>query len=126
MIPAELVDGRWCDSGAGLLVAEENQGTDAGAHKPEGTMIGRSTRAGDFKAALGYVLKKPGAEVLFDSNMCGIHDVTGATKLMLTEASASRTKQPVYHLSVSWDKNDGTTAAQMEMAAQHLALCPMR
>lgn len=83
-------------------------------------MIGRCTRAGDFKAALGYVLKKPGAEVLFDNNMCGIHDVQGATNLMLTGASPSRTKQPVYHLSVSWDKNDGATAAQMEETAQRL------
>ena len=31
-------------------------------------MIGRCTRAGDFKAALGYVLNKPGAEVLTASN----------------------------------------------------------
>lgn len=83
-------------------------------------MIGRCTRAGDFKAALGYVLNKPGAEVLFDNNMCGIHDVQGATNLMLTEASASRSKEPVYHLSVSWDKQDGATAAQMEMAAQRV------
>ena len=66
------------------------------------------------------MLKNPGAEVLFDNSMCGIHDVQGATNLMLTGASPSRTKQAVYHLSVSWDKNDGATAAQMEMAAQRL------
>ncbi len=52
-------------------------------------MIGRCTRAVDFKAALGAVLNKPGAKVLFDNCMCGIHDVQGATNLMLTEESLS-------------------------------------
>ena len=83
-------------------------------------MIGRCTRAVDFQAALGAVLNKPGAEVLFDNNMCGIHDVLGATNLMLTGASASRTNKPVYHLSVRWDKHDGATRAQMEETAQRL------
>ena len=83
-------------------------------------MIGRCTRAVDFKAVLGAVLNKPGAEVLFDNYMCGIHDVQGTSNLMLTEASVSRTKQPVYHLSVRWDKHDGATRAQMEETAQRL------
>ena len=45
--------GRWCDSGAGLPVARTNQGQGTGAHEQGGTMIGRCTRAGDFKAASG-------------------------------------------------------------------------
>ena len=82
-------------------------------------MITKSSRSGNFRGILLYVLEKEGAELLARHNLETSVALEIAATMTVT-ASQSRTKTPVYHLMVSWDPADQVSRQQMREAADRL------